>query len=754
MAELAGWLAARCSQLWNVYGPTETTVWSSAERIRGHGEASPKVTVGRPIANTQIVLADPRGRAVALGVMGELWIGGVGVARGYLGRPALTAERFVPDPFAALSGARIYRSGDLARRRADGKLELLGRLDSQVKVRGFRIELGEIESVLETLPEVAHAVALVQEEAPGERRLVAYLVASSGLELEAEALRSALGDRLPGYMIPALLMAVESLPLNSSGKVDRKALAALGEVSVVAGKAAFVAPRGAGQRALAAIWSEVLGCERLSVEDNFFALGGDSILAIRVVSMAADRGLHFTPRDLFRHPTVAALAALAEDDVESDEGWTLTPAQRWLLAAPSWARIGEVRVVRPPRPISRRQLEAALRDVVATYPSLGGRFVRGDPIEIFEAGKGVVPTVSRVQLTLCRSQARQAVTRALLRRLDSASGPLLVAALVDDGAASELVLAAHPLALDESSWPPLLATLVGRLEGEETRSDEAAPTTRTLVELGRLGRGAPPADDDDRWRRLAGQTAGALASDAGLASPPDAVTARHGESSTESVVRLRLSTAATQDLTSLSSALDGELSEFLLAATLQTLCAWSACRRLVVAVGAQAAERSRWGLAREAVGAFAPPVPVILEIERTLAATVPRVRRQLRRSRRLAAIWGITLPAELAVEVGYRWWRAEPPGPGWGCAPAAFDAPARGWLLAIQGSHDEGALGVEWSFDPERLSRGAVEALAAATLDGLRSLLASAAPAARQLVDHFPDAELSSDELESLLAEL
>ncbi|HVR97728.1 MAG TPA: amino acid adenylation domain-containing protein, partial [Thermoanaerobaculia bacterium] len=294
---LESWWRRHETGLVNMYGITETTVHVTYRRL---GEAEildgGRSVIGVPLRDLSIHVLDSYGAPVPIGVAGEMYVGGAGVALGYLNRPELTAERFVPDQ----SGARLYRSGDLGRWRASGELEYLGRIDHQVKVRGFRIELGEIESVLLQKPGVEAAVVLAREDTPGDRRLVAYVVG------EAEGLRAWVKERLPEYMVPAAFVALEALPLTPNGKVDRKALPAPG---LGRSESGYVAPRTEEEEMLAAVWSQVLGLDRVGVEDNFFALGGDSILSLRVVAMAGERGLAITLPDLFQHQTLAELAA-------------------------------------------------------------------------------------------------------------------------------------------------------------------------------------------------------------------------------------------------------------------------------------------------------------------------------------------------------------------------------------------------------------------------------------------------------------
>ncbi len=315
---LADRLLPRVGSLWNVYGPTETTVWSALGPVPAVWGGGP-VPIGRPLANTVIHLLGRAGELAPPGAAGELCIGGAGLARGYHGRPDLTAERFVPDPFAGVAdssgGRRLYRTGDLARRLPGGELEHLGRIDHQVKVRGFRIELGEIEAALVRHPAVAQAAVVVREDGPGERRLVAFTVpVEAGTEPSPGELRSALQERLPDYMLPAAFVPVTALPLSPSGKVDRRLLAAWAAAPGLVRPGAereLVPPRNAAERILAEAWAEVLGLERVGIHDNFFALGGDSILAIRAVTRCQKNGLRFTPRQLFQNQTIAELATVA-----------------------------------------------------------------------------------------------------------------------------------------------------------------------------------------------------------------------------------------------------------------------------------------------------------------------------------------------------------------------------------------------------------------------------------------------------------
>jgi len=304
-------LLPRCSELWNMYGPTETTIWSSVYRVNSVSATAP---IGQPIANTTFYILDAQMQPVPIGVSGELYIGGDGVARGYLRRPELTESRFVADPFDQRPGAKLYRTGDLAKHFPDGNVQYLGRTDFQVKVRGFRIELGEIESVLAHHPALQQAVVAAREDTPGDKRLVAYVVAKQGQHLSLIDARAYLKQMLPDYMLPTGLVALETLPLTPNGKVDRKALPKPDFTKAVSGIAA--PPRDQIEVKLAMIWQEVLGIESVNVTDNFFDLGGHSLMAVRLMNeIKKVTGVEIPLTALFQGATIERLASLVRGTV-------------------------------------------------------------------------------------------------------------------------------------------------------------------------------------------------------------------------------------------------------------------------------------------------------------------------------------------------------------------------------------------------------------------------------------------------------
>ncbi|HEV7519437.1 MAG TPA: amino acid adenylation domain-containing protein, partial [Thermoanaerobaculia bacterium] len=456
--DLADRLLGSAAALWNLFGPTETTVWVTAEPVAA---APGPVVIGRPIANTEIHLLSPALAPAPVGVPGELYIGGVALARGYRGRPDLTAERFLPDPFGGLGqrpGARLYRTGDLARRLPDGRIEHLGRLDTQVKIRGFRIELEEVEAALAAHPGVRQAVVVAVPGPGGDRRLIAYLVSAGEPASPAPAeshgdlgreLRTLLAARLPGYMLPAALVWLAALPLTPSRKVDRKALPALaweGE-----GEAVYVAPRTPVEELVAAIWGEVLEVERVGAEDNFFTLGGHSLLATRVISRVRQAfGIDLPLRSLFEATTVATFARRIESarggmtgpgrqapplvPVRRDRDLPLSFAQErlWLIdqMQPGSAAYNMPAVLRLLGGLDPASLDATFTELVRRHEVLRTTFraVGGRPVQVVHppAAK-VLPWVDLAGLPASRREreAGRLARAEAWRPFDLVAGPLL-----------------------------------------------------------------------------------------------------------------------------------------------------------------------------------------------------------------------------------------------------------------------------------------------------------------------------------------
>jgi amino acid adenylation domain-containing protein len=322
--KLATQLLQRSASVWNVYGPTETTIWSTLSKIE-MGQST--VTIGRPIGNTEIFILDKMLQPVPIGVAGELHIGGDGLARGYLKRPELTAEKFIAHPFDSDSNARLYRTGDLVRYLANGDIEFLGRIDQQVKIRGFRIELGEIESTLRQHSGINETVVVAREDTQGDKRVVAYFVPANGAAPAAAELRTFLKEKLPEYMLPSVFVVLKSIPLTPNGKVDRRALPAPVQADLTP-QATVVAPRDSVESRLVQIWEAVLGVRPIGVKDNYFELGGHSLLAVKLMSRIEQAfGKTLPLATLLQAPTIEQLAAIVRHKGDTPPWSCLVPIQ-------------------------------------------------------------------------------------------------------------------------------------------------------------------------------------------------------------------------------------------------------------------------------------------------------------------------------------------------------------------------------------------------------------------------------------------
>ncbi|WP_405021332.1 amino acid adenylation domain-containing protein [Kitasatospora sp. NBC_00070] len=477
-------LAERAVRAWgvethNLYGPTEATIDATAHRYGG-GDREGSVPLGHPVDNTRAYVLDGALRPVPAGVVGELYLAGEGLARGYLGRPGLTAGRFTADPFAA-DGSRMYRTGDLVRRDADGRLGYLGRADDQVKLHGVRMEPGEIEAALTAVEGVGAACVLVREDRPGEQRLVAYTVAASGRAAVPEdgELRARLAAVLPPSMVPSVFVRLDALPLLANGKTDRRALPTPALPAPVADRAGG-RPRTEREQALCEAFAAVLRLPGVRTDDDFFALGGDSILSIQLVSRVREFRLRITPRDVFLHRTPEALALVAEDAgartaAPVDDGvgtMPLTPIAAWFLDRPGPTDgYNQSAVLRTPADATQERLTAALQALVDHHDMLRVRVTRtagGTPgLETLPRGTvRIAPRLARIDTAgYAEDKVRAVLTEAgeqARRRLRPAHGEVVEAVWCDagPGVPGRLLLLVHHLAVDAVSWRILAEDLV------------------------------------------------------------------------------------------------------------------------------------------------------------------------------------------------------------------------------------------------------------------------------------------------------
>ncbi|GAA1606701.1 hypothetical protein GCM10009804_73410 [Kribbella hippodromi] len=481
---------AACPELTVVdgYGPTETTTFAASFRIAPDDDVPSLIPIGRPLDNMAGLVLDAGMEPVPVGVAGELYLGGAGLARGYLRRPDLTAERFVASPFG-VQGSRLYRTGDLARLRPDGNIELLGRADDQVKIRGFRVEPGEIEATLAQHPEVRECAVLVHGPT---KRLIAYVRPRDTLVIEN--LQSFLSERLPDYMVPGVYVPVPALPLSPNGKVDRKALAEVPWEDHSAGGREYVAPRTAVERQLAQIWQGVLGARQpIGVHDSFFALGGDSILSLQVVFRARQAGLHFAVKHLFQYQTIAELAPIAQQqqapDLRAEQGLVtgpaeLTPIQRWFfeqdLSNPN--HFNQSVLIDVPAEVD---WERVLRQLLEHHDALRTRF----QYDGTEWKAEITGLPDAVPFQVHQLDDLPEVAAQVQADLDLADAPLLRAVLFT-GEQSKLLLVVHHLVVDVVSWRIIVEDLHTLL-----RDEPLPPKTTSWPQWGsRLGQAVVPGE--------------------------------------------------------------------------------------------------------------------------------------------------------------------------------------------------------------------------------------------------------------------
>ncbi|AKJ29465.1 non-ribosomal peptide synthetase [Caldimonas brevitalea] len=557
----------------NHYGPTETTVGVLTFEAAPDTPAA-ELPLGRPLPGVRLRVLDHALQPVPPGVPGELYIGGASVARGYLGRADLTADRFVPDP--EHPGQRLYRSGDRVCRTEDGLLHFLGRADEQVKIRGWRVEPNELASALRALPGVQDAAVVVREG-----RLLAYATPAT---LDVAALREALAQRLPDALCPAALLALPALPLTPNGKLDRRALP---EPEAAPAKVAE-RPRSEAEQVLAEVWAAVLGRTDLGIHDNFFDLGGDSILNLQIIAGARRRGFKLTPKQVFEHPTIAQLAALARPVPGAGPATVpppahdapLTPIQQWFfsLQQPEPAHWNQALRLDTPRRLDPARLEAALRCLVARHAALRLRFTRTAASGWRQAASPVeaAPLLERLDLAgLADDEAERRwldAEQTLQRSFDLTGGPLLRAVHADLGPdrPQRLMLAAHHLAIDSVSWRLLVTELQDAYEQLAASATPALPPVPGdyLEWARRLSRlGATRHDEVAFWRGVFDGVA--------TAPPSDTRNTYHAAACHQ----LELPAAA---LLQASAAQRCSVEELLLAALAPALCQWQRSSAVVI----------------------------------------------------------------------------------------------------------------------------------------------------------------------------
>ena len=670
----------------NIYGPTEASVYATAWYSNGH-DPDRTPAIGRPIANTRAYVLDAAMRPVPVGVPGELCLGGRGLARGYHRRPGLTADRFVADPFGS-AGSRLYRTGDVVRWTPAGEIEYLGRSDHQVKIRGFRIELGEVETALLRHECVTEAVAVVRTDA-GHKRLVAYVVGA----VDVAELRTFVARDLPDHMVPSAVVALDALPLNPNGKLDRAALPA----PDWAARVGHTAPRTDAERIVAAIWADVLGLARVGVEDNFFALGGDSILGIQVVAKAARAGLRLASKDIFLHQTVASLAAAAtpigvgtaEQGPVTGEV-PLTPIQRWLFDLQDRPELFDQSiVVELADDVDESALRAALNTLVAHHDALRMRFEQRDGT--WHQYNAADDPLAPADFTL-------------------AAGPLLRANLCRDNGKTLLTLVVHHLVVDAVSWRILLEDL-------DTAYHQRAIGPKTTSFRDWATRLAEHTfAEDGYWQAI---------------EPHDVPHDHDGPNTVASTRQLSVRLAVDETRTLLRdvpSAYRTQINDLLLAALGRALCDWTGRDRVVIDLEGHGREDifDDVDLSRT-VGWFTTMFPVALGMPTTdLATTIKSVKEQLRAIPQHGISFGAARTSP--VRFNYLGQFGIPDldlykAPHSELSLIADPAAQRSHALDIVAGVDQDELVFTWFYSPDLHDTRTVRALADATAAALRQII-------------------------------
>ncbi len=773
-------------KFFNEYGPTEATVWSTVHE-GGETDVTATVPIGRPIINTQVYLLDKRLEPVPVGVPGELYIGGAGVARGYWNRPTVTAERFVPDPFRAQPGGRLYRTGDLARYAVDGVLEFIGRVDHQVKLRGYRIELGEIEMALQAHEAVEEAVAMVREDSGTVPYLVAYLVPRGGAQPTSTSLRDALKARLPGHMVPATIVLLDRLPRTPNGKVDRRALPVPEPRQALAEDVRE--PQTTVEFILRDIWAQVLGRDRVGLHDNFFEIGGDSIQSMRIIAKAREAGVPLQPALMFQYPTIASLARSVERyrEVESaiylPKGPApLTPVQRWFFERnpPALHQYNQA-VWLDVEPLDLSILEQAFHDVIEHHAAFRLRFERtGSEWRQRYAQEEDATIVSAEDVPVESDGAAEGIVAAVVSRahasLNVQKGPLLRAVYFTfRHCPPRLFLAAHHLVIDGVSWRTLLEDLPAAYEAR-SRGQKAIFAGHTFAFLAWAERLEAHAQSEqvlaerEYWLAASRQQVGSL--------PRDLAVRSTDHESTRMVSRSLNDAETLALIREMAPACRASHEEFLLSAVTSAVAKWMGSSKVLIDLEGHGRADLFSGVdVSRTVGWFTSIYPVVFEVPigESSCQILKTIKRQLRHVPHKGLGYGLLrylhsdddtcrrlrdLPqAEISFNYLGQLDHVLTSALGWRVRdiPMMVHSPGarRPYLVDVMGAVMDGRLTLTWGYSESEHSRTAIEWLADRTLELLRTLIQEAGSSSHQsfTASDFALAHIQDSDMEKLLAE-
>lgn len=780
--------------LYNQYGPSESHVVTAFKLPPQPKTWPPLPPIGKPIDNTQIYILDADQQPVSDGASGELHIGGVGVAHGYLHRPELTAEKFILNPFDASAKTHLYKTGDIARYLPDGNIEFLGRRDRQVKIRGFRIELGEIEVTLSQHSGLKEVAIIDYEYAAGDKRLVAYIVPHEGQPVSVNELRDFLSEKLPDYMIPSTFTILDTLPLTPSGKVNRRALPPPNQERPEL-EETFVPPRNPVEETLAKIWAEVIGLERVGINDNYLELGGDSILSIQISSKANQAGIYLAPNQLLEHQTIAQVAAVAgtaptvraEQDLITGP-LPLTPIQHWLFEKnlPEPHHWNQAFLLELRQPLDASLLEEALRQLLIHHDALRLRFTADEAgwHQVMASADGPLPfsQVDLSQLAEAEHEAAILSTATKLQAsLDLLNGPLIRVALFELGPqrANRLLFIINHQAIEGVSWRILfehLELLCHQL-GQQQAIQLPAKTTsykhwaKRLTEYAQSG---TLQQELPFWLAMQEKQPARL--------PVDfpQVENNNTEASADTI-SVSLNAEATQTLLKeVPKAYQTQINDVLLTALAEVLAQWTGISTLLVDLEGHGREAifEDVDLSRT-VGWFTAIFPVLLTLENATgsAERLKSIKEQLRRIPNRGIGYGILrylsqdadtvnklqgLPqAEMSFNyLGQFDQMLSPTSPfkltNQFCGPRHSLRGHRPYVLEIEGEIIEEQLQLRWIYSKNIHRQATIEKLAYGFMDALNTIIAACQmpEAGGYTPSDFPEAELSQEELDDLLTEI
>jgi amino acid adenylation domain-containing protein/non-ribosomal peptide synthase protein (TIGR01720 family) len=776
-------------QLLHVYGPTESTTFTSWYCVKNVSATATTIPIGRPLSNTQIYLLDQNLKPVPIGVPGELYIGGAGLARGYLNRPELTTEKFIPNPFSDDPHARLYKTGDLARYLPDGNIEYLERIDQQVKIRGFRIELGEVEAIVCQHANVLSAVVIVREDTPGNKRLVAYLVPDSQQPPTIDELRQFLHTKLPEYMIPTAFVMLETLPLTPNGKVDRRSLPAPDSRSQL--EVSFVAPRNSTEQILADIWADVLGVKEVGIHDNFFQLGGDSILGLQIIVRANQAKLQVSLKQLFANQSIANLAIVAgtTERIQAEQGLVtgalpLTPIQHWFFEQnlPEPHHFNQSVVLEVPKDVKADILEQVLQQLLKHHDALRLRFTHSDSgWEQINAAFEETVLLSIVDLSGISLEKRPAAFEATGNRLQASlnlsAEPLLRAALFDYGVnqSNRLLLIIHHLAVDGVSWRILLEDLHTAYQQLSRGIAMQLPSKTSsfkdwALKLTQYGHSEPPKAEFEYWLTEVGTDITLLPVD----YPLDQQT---NTRATTACVSVSLSAELTNILLQeVPSAYNTQINDVLLTVLVQSFAQWTGQYSLLVDLEGHGREEvfEDIDLSRT-VGWFTSVFPIRLQLDKQNhpGDALKSIKEQLRRLPKRGIGYGILrylsqnaeqLRALPQAQVSFNYlgqfaqefsasaamWKFVQESGGADNSPLQH----RNYLLELNALVINGKLQLNWTYNQNFHQQSTIERLAQWFMAALQTLInhCQSPDTGGYTPSDFPEAELSQKELEDIMS--